>query len=514
LNPFQKSPSPRRRRTTVRVLVLLAFIWTAHLSGIDCCATAASMAGADFRLPDDPVIQTANRLLGTNWYGIYFQGNKVGYGISRSSWEKKSSGVAYRFAITAKMTLKSAMTTHQIGMEFCERFDGNPPYALIEHTVNMATENDMSEIKIFKGSHGYQARILQGNEARSAEIENFNYSLSEHLAAEIWIRAKPQIGDRIEYSNLNADTLAIDKATAKVREVRNTIVNGVRITYYTINTTFADGPEMVSVHGADGIPYSMIVGGLFEMRLEPESLAQKIDTPVDLFVHNNVRISTVLGNPKQVVRLKLGVDKASGALFSESPGQVVEPDPANDRYIVTNTSGGNPRIAATFDETQKNLASTTEIPVNHPKVVDLAKQAVSGAHMTAEKVARLVRFVHLYIEDDLSAEPLTLLDVIAGRKGDCMEHALLFTALARALEIPCRMVAGLVYAGDTLKAFSPHAWNEVVIDGYWIPVDPTWDQTTIDATHLRFPASTKGWFQVLAAVPHMKLKVLDYKIKQ
>ena len=258
------------------------------------------------------------------------------------------------------------MTTHQIGMEFCGRFDGKPPYALIEHTVNMATENDISEIKIFKGSHGYQARILQGNEARTAEIENFNYSLNEHLAAETWIRAKPQIGDRIEYSNLNADTLEIDKATAPVREVRNTIVNGVKITYFTINTTFADGPEMVSVHGADGMPYSMIFGGVFEMRLEPESLAK---------------------------------------------------------------------------------------------------------------------------------------------------NALLFTALARALEIPCRMVIGLVYAGDTLRAFSPHAWNEVVIDGYWIPVDPTWDQTTIDATHLRFPAGMKGWFQVLAAVPQMKLTVLDFEIK-
>jgi len=52
-----------------------------------------------------------------------------------------------------------------------------------------------------------------------------------------------------------------------------------------------------------------------------------------------------------------------------------------------------------------------------------------------------------------------------------------------------------------------------VIDGYWIPVDPTWDQTTIDAAYLRFPASRKEWFQVLAAIPHMKLTVLDFRIK-
>lgn len=511
--PFQKSPSPRRRCTTVHILVLLTFLFTAHLSLIDCCAAVASKAVTDSRLPDDLSIQTANRLLGTNWYGIYHQGIKIGYGKLQSSREKGSTGAAYRFAMTIKMTLKSAITTHQIGTEFMWRFDGSPPYALIEHTVNMATENDNSEIKIFKGPHGYQAGILQGNETRTAEIENFNYSLYDHLAVETWIQTKPQIGDRIEHSNLNTDTLEIDNVISKVREVRDGIVNGVKITYYTINMTFADGPEIDSVYGADGMPYSMSLGELFEMRLESESLAVKIDKPIDLFVYNHVSISKALGNPERVVRLKLGVDKASGALISESPGQVVEPDPANERYIVTNTSGGNPRIKATFDETQKNLVATTEIPINHPKVVGLAKEAVSGANTTTEKVARLVRFVQLYIEDDLSAEPLTLLDVIARRKGDCSEHALLFTALARALEIPCRMVVGLVYAGDALRAFSPHAWNEVVMDGHWIPVDPTWGQTTIDATHLRFPASMKGWFQVLAAVPHMRLTVLDFKIK-
>jgi len=58
------------------------------------------------------------------------------------------------------------------------------------------------------------------------------------------------------------------------------------------------------------------------------------------------------------------------------------------------------------------LAATTEIPIKHPKVVDLAKQAVSGANVTAEKVARVVRFVHRYIDDELSVGPLTLLDVI------------------------------------------------------------------------------------------------------
>lgn len=47
-------------------------------------------------------------------------------------------------------------------------------------------------------------------------------------------QAKLQIGDRIEYSNLNTDTLEIDNATAKVLVVRDAMVKGVKISYYTI----------------------------------------------------------------------------------------------------------------------------------------------------------------------------------------------------------------------------------------------------------------------------------------
>jgi uncharacterized protein YbaP (TraB family) len=41
-----------------------------------------------------------------------------------------------------------------------------------------------------------------------------------------------------------------------------------------------------------------------------------------------------------------------------------------------------------------------------------------------------------------------------------------------------------MYMGDELRGFGGHAWNEVVIDGRWVPVDPTWGQTEPDATHV------------------------------
>jgi transglutaminase-like putative cysteine protease len=72
--------------------------------------------------------------------------------------------------------------------------------------------------------------------------------------------------------------------------------------------------------------------------------------------------------------------------------------------------------------------------------------------------------------------------VLRARAGDCNEHAQLYVALARAVGLPARAVAGLAYVGGK---FYYHAWPEVFL-GDWVAVDPTFGQFPADAAHLRF----------------------------
>ena len=74
------------------------------------------------------------------------------------------------------------------------------------------------------------------------------------------------------------------------------------------------------------------------------------------------------------------------------------------------------------------------------------------------------------------------LQVLETRAGDCNEHAVLFAALARAVGLPARVVAGVVYADG---AFLYHAWDEVWLGSGWLSVDPTFDQMPVDATHVK-----------------------------
>jgi len=62
--------------------------------------------------------------------------------------------------------------------------------------------------------------------------------------------------------------------------------------------------------------------------------------------------------------------------------------------------------------------------------------------------------------------------VLKTRRGDCTEYAYLVTALARALDIPARMVGGYVTDRDRLPTPEDyHNWAELYFDGRWQLVD-------------------------------------------
>jgi transglutaminase-like putative cysteine protease len=95
--------------------------------------------------------------------------------------------------------------------------------------------------------------------------------------------------------------------------------------------------------------------------------------------------------------------------------------------------------------------------------------------------------------------------VLVERRGDCNEHTVLYVALARAVGLPARAAAGLVYLD---RRFYYHAWPEVWL-GDWVAVDPTLDQFPADATHLRFVGGGLArQVELVRLIGKLKLEVL------
>lgn len=92
---------------------------------------------------------------------------------------------------------------------------------------------------------------------------------------------------------------------------------------------------------------------------------------------------------------------------------------------------------------------------------------------SSPSIDQLVHFVDRYIDKKGFERGYDIASVVARRReGDCTEHAVLLTALARASRIPARVAEGLVLleVEGRVVAFG-HAWVEVYRGGAWRPAD-------------------------------------------
>lgn len=257
---------------------------------------------------------------------------------------------------------------------------------------------------------------------------------------------------------------------------------------------------------AEGNLVSMVMGGMIEIRAEPEELAKKIDYSADLFLAGLVPVDKPIGPASDVASLLVEVSGARVERLQDGPGQRVVR--RREGSVLLELGTGAPPVPATKVEIEESLREEVEYPIRDEKVLALARTAAGDAKTDREKVGRLVKFVSDYVEDSAGANAVSVRKVMEKKAGDCTEHTLLLVCLARAAGIPARDAGGLMYAGDELLRFGAHAWVEVVLDGHWVAVDPTWNQPVADGTHIRFGAAGRNEAVLMASTAGMKIRVV------
>jgi transglutaminase-like putative cysteine protease len=239
------------------------------------------------------------------------------------------------------------------------------------------------------------------------------------------------------------------------------------------------------------------------MRTETAEQAQKLDAPLDLDVLGRVRCDRALGDHQDLRRLVVRADGRGTVQLATGPGQQVQREPGGLAVVTVDPAAPGP--VPTADEIRQALAETQRYPCRDERLQQFAREAVGNLTEPRARVQRLLAFVAAFVQDSYTdCDHPSVFAVIEHRTGDCSDHALLFTTLARALGIPARTVLGVEYQGDAVQAFGPHEWCEVVLDGRWVVVDPTFAQLPADAARLRLAADA-----VSAAVADFTLQVLQ-----
>ncbi len=149
------------------------------------------------------------------------------------------------------------------------------------------------------------------------------------------------------------------------------------------------------------------------------------------------------------------------------------------------------------------------VTTEHPKIRAKAREIVGDEADPWQQALLLYTWIYDEIEKVPVLSVPNALDVLRTEAGDCNEHTVLYTALARSLAIPTRIAIGLVYS-DTLEGFGYHAWPEVHVEGRWYPIDPTLGQISADATHIKlFNGGIDAWIQLVAFIGQVELDVIS-----
>jgi transglutaminase-like putative cysteine protease len=214
-------------------------------------------------------------------------------------------------------------------------------------------------------------------------------------------------------------------------------------------------------------------------------------------VSNNVRIEVPLISSSSIyqseksetfsvqpaeIKTVSGTRVAVFQLGSLQPGEVVT--------IETKTAvhTANIEFPADYVPTDNNksssyLGASAGIESDNAEIINLSHQITSNITSDWDKAKAITRWVASNISYDASATNRNsgALLALQTRKGVCEDYAQLAAALARAANIPARIVYGYTDSGNTwptsndfaLRGYR-HAWVEFSLEGRgWVPADPT-----------------------------------------
>jgi transglutaminase-like putative cysteine protease len=160
-------------------------------------------------------------------------------------------------------------------------------------------------------------------------------------------------------------------------------------------------------------------------------------------------------------------------------------------------------------EVRLHLAAEPLIQSDHPRIRETAATIVGELTDPWGKAQALADWVFETIDKSPAASVPSAIEVLETKAGDCNEHTVLYTALARAAAFPTRIAIGLVWS-DQHQAFAYHAWPEVWIRDRFIAIDPTLGEPIADATHIALlHGGLERWLSLGAWLGAIEIEILE-----
>jgi len=369
-------------------------------------------------------------------------------------------------------------------------FSGRPPFALLCAEQQDTTAATTNRVEITRTPDGnYQAEVRRGQNVQQQTL-TWRHALSDYLAVERWLpQASPD--SPASFSSIDFDSIAL-------RQDNWTLLARTEEGFEVTKSSPLEATRLFLDNNFKPLRFSM--AGTFEIETVDPSDLPIAPEPVFHSQTYQVPLNEPIERHQALRTMTLQVEGNSELVRHWDNATL------DDGATLLRTNAATHRLSQHND---RNLYTREELsyPLQAAAVQELAKLVTNELASPLEQAEALTHFVYNYINYDHHSTMQNVLDVINTQKGDCNEYAELFTTLGRTLGLPVRTVIGLAYTGEHSPAFALHAWNEVLLKEQWVAFDPTWDQTSVDATHLPLPDDASGLLSGITSLDELRFRV-------
>ena len=460
--------------------VVAAFICAALLA----LALTWAALGTETALTDEDL----TLLTGTDWYSVLVRGQRSGYACVQVQPAEVAGEQGLRVTEDVKILITMGAQELEAAKSQVTLFDNHLRPVSIE-----LFKNELGRTSRLQATLADDELTISRHSAADNEDNTRTLTVADDFASDLLIawraaRGDLKVGDSFSYQSYDPELDALDRYQVSVPRTEQ-----VGETPALVVTAASEklGIEVINWLDASGHLLRQQVPGLMDLTLERVTEAEALADLSPFEVSSEVRVSGRLPARHLVDSVEMRVRRRVGPaaeLLPTTPRQQVVAD--GDDALVTITRERPPLESATLPVTDPELAgflaATTHAQSDAPAIVAKAREIVgeeTDAWAAAQKIVGWV--YHNMKKVQSEPRPITAVECLDTMTGDCTEHAVLTTALARAAGLPARMAVGLIYVGG---AFGYHAWSEIYV-GRWVEMDPSWGQMTVDAEHLLLQTS-------------------------
>jgi hypothetical protein len=458
-----------------------------------------------------PLLAKEGMKSGEAWWGIYFKDEKIGYAVTAQEQREEKFSVkekgSLRLSVLGVPQYIEQTLEYQTNQNLIlESFDFSLKSGLLKFQMGGRLEEGASGV-------GKKLRITihSGGKEREQEISlpEAPYILSQ---TKLYFLAQGlEVGKKYRIPAFDPATLSNAELIAEVEGIERLHAGGEERELYRVREDFRGIGVRAWMDRQGEVWKEESPTGLVLLRESKNTAMYKNWTPgktADLIALTAVPVNREIENPRatRYLRAKL--------LFTSLDGLPARGDRqwrVGNEIIVrkeefpTRSSAPKPLPEAFRKEA---LRSTPFIQSDDPEIRAQAESIVKGTGDASERVRRIASWVYGELEKRPVVSIPSAVEVLHQKMGDCNEHAVLFTALVRALGIPAQMQAGILYQEGR---FFYHAWAKVYL-GAWVSVDPVLNQMPADATHICLAeGDLDQQLDILRMIGRLKVEVLEVR---